>query len=74
MMDIIRSPPKGIGEEISWTAALKAIDKSTKKLGHEFPFVGTCRQFSLSLRARANGLAEESLQVVSDVMRIVEVQ
>ncbi|RDX56839.1 hypothetical protein OH76DRAFT_1395982 [Lentinus brumalis] len=56
MMDIIRSPPKGIGEEISWTAALKAIDKSTKKLGHEFPFV------------------EESLQVVSDVMRIVEVQ
>ncbi|KAI0721714.1 hypothetical protein C8T65DRAFT_630977 [Cerioporus squamosus] len=56
MMEIIRSPPKGIGEEISWTAALKTIDKSTKKLGHEFPFV------------------EESLQVVSDVMRIVEVQ
>ena len=40
MMEIIRNPPPGMQGEISWTTALRTIDKSTKKLGHEFPFVG----------------------------------
>lgn len=59
---------------MSWGAALETIDVSARKLGYEMPFMGASpRSLPQPTLADIHLPPEESLKVISDVLRVVEV-